>query len=72
MSSVISFSQDCGTHQTVISPLKVNILYRGVTNLVNIAVSGVPSENIRVSIINGNIKEIGKGKYGLLNPTTNS
>lgn len=44
-----------GEANTVVSPTKMNVFYRGVRNPVSISVSGVPKENIQVEITKGRI-----------------
>lgn len=47
-----------------VSPTKMNVLYTGVENPIDIAVSGAKSENdIRVTINNGTITKLSNGKY---------
>ncbi len=43
----------------VVSPDKMNVFYRGVTNPVSISVAGVPSDKITPSITNGSISKNG-------------
>jgi len=49
-----------------VSPTRMNVLYLGVMNPVEIAVSGIPADKISVSIDNGKIEKIEEGKYGIL------
>lgn len=47
-----------------VSPTKMNVLYTGVENPIDIAVSGAKSDNdVRVTISNGTITKVGNGKY---------
>ncbi len=46
-----------------VSPTKMNVFYIGVDNPVRIAVPGIPQENVRPSISNGNISSKGRGEY---------
>jgi len=43
----------------VVSPSKMNVLYRGVDNPVDISVAGVPMDKIQPLIDNGSIKRVG-------------
>jgi gliding motility-associated protein GldM len=43
----------------VVSPSKMNVLYRGVDNPVDISVAGVPMDKIQPSIDNGSIRRVG-------------
>jgi hypothetical protein len=64
---IIGYS--CKTHETnsiCIALTKMNVLFRGVDNPANIAVTGVVSKDMKVTIDNGTIKEV-DGSY-LLNP----
>ena len=45
----------------VISPTKMNVFYRGVSNPVSISVSGVPQENLEATITKGSIQRDGGG-----------
>jgi gliding motility-associated protein GldM len=48
----------------VVSPTKMNVFYRGVSNPVEVSVPGVPSNKLRVSISNGHsIKKQRDGTY---------
>lgn len=48
----------------VVSPTKMNVLYRGIENPVDISVPGVPSENLIVSITGGHqIIKKANGRY---------
>jgi hypothetical protein len=49
-----------------VSPTRMNVLYLGVLNPVEIAVSGIPADKISVSIDNGKIEKIEEGKFGIL------
>ncbi len=42
-----------------ISPTKMNVFYMGVPNPVSVSVPGVPSENLQVTMTNGNIEKSG-------------
>ncbi|MGD0341390.1 MAG: GldM family protein [Bacteroidales bacterium] len=45
----------------VVSAVKMNVLFRGVSNPVEIAVSGVKSDKVTATITNGTIKKVAKG-----------
>ena len=50
----------------VVSPTKMNVLYRGVKNPISISVPGVAPESVRPSITNGSLRpdaKAGKGNY---------
>ncbi len=47
-----------GEANTVVSPTKMNVFYRGVKNPVSVSVSGVPKENIQVEITKGRITSV--------------
>jgi len=48
----------------VVSPTKMNVLYKGIENPVSISVPGMASENLSVSISGGNsIRKTGNGTY---------
>ncbi len=44
------------THVVAISPVKLNVLYVGIENPLTIAVSGIPSSQLRVAINQGTIE----------------
>ncbi|MFN8209240.1 MAG: GldM family protein [Bacteroidales bacterium] len=46
-----------------VAPVKMNVLYLGVENPIDIAVSGIPSEDIGVSIDNGTIRKDEAGRF---------
>jgi gliding motility-associated protein GldM len=50
-----------------VSPTKMNVLYRGIDNPVELSVSGVPNENVLVDVTNGSIRKSGGGF--LINPS---
>ena len=50
-----------GQSSTVISPTAMNALYVGVENPISVQVSGVPTEQIQVTIDNGTIRRSGSG-----------
>jgi hypothetical protein len=45
----------------VVSAAKMNVLYRGITNPIEIAVPGVKSGNVTATITNGTIKRVAYG-----------
>jgi len=50
----------------VVSPTKMNVLYRGVKNPISVSVPGVPPENVKASITVGNLNQAAgqpKGNY---------
>ncbi|MEM9023591.1 MAG: gliding motility protein GldM [Bacteroidota bacterium] len=48
----------------VVSPTKMNVLYRGIGNPLEISVPGVPLDDISVSIDGGNrLRKVGPGQY---------
>ena len=48
----------------VVSPTKMNTLYKGITNPISVSVPGIPSENLTVNISGGStLKKVGKGQY---------
>ncbi|PCJ83367.1 MAG: hypothetical protein COA57_11435 [Flavobacteriales bacterium] len=50
----------------VVSPDKMNVLYKGIDNPVSVSVPGIPSENLSVSINGGNtIRKTSNGKYNV-------
>jgi gliding motility-associated protein GldM len=49
--------------QVAISPVKLNVLYLGVDNPLNIAVPGVPAEKISVTINQGTINKVSGIEY---------
>jgi len=47
-----------------VAPTKMNVMYKGVANPLDISVPGVANENVRVSITGGNqIRKTGDGQY---------
>lgn len=47
----------------VVSPTKMNVLYRGVKNPISISVPGVAPELVKPSLTNGTLSKDGKGGY---------
>jgi len=47
----------------VISPTKMNVFYRGVSNPVSISASGVPESAVSPTISAGNIRKVSAGNY---------
>jgi hypothetical protein len=45
----------------VVAPVKMNILYRGILNPVDIAVPGVKSDKVTATLTNGTIKKVSDG-----------
>lgn len=46
-----------------VSADNMNVLYAGLDNPVSVSVPGIPNERLKVSIINGNIRSLGNGKF---------
>ncbi|MDR0558853.1 MAG: gliding motility protein GldM [Prevotellaceae bacterium] len=47
-----------------VSPTKMNVFYLGVENPVDVSVSGVPQKDVKISISNGSISQVGaSGSY---------
>ena len=63
------FAQNSNPYQTVISPVKMNILYIGVDNPLDIAVSSVPIEKISATISQGTLTKVAEGEF-VAKPTT--
>jgi hypothetical protein len=57
---VITFSQDPGK-DAVVSPVKMNVLYRGLANPIEIAVPGITSDKITAEVTNGTISKVSTG-----------
>jgi gliding motility-associated protein GldM len=47
----------------VISPTKMNVFYVGIPNPVSISIPGIPAEDVRASMTNGDIYKVGPGEY---------
>jgi hypothetical protein len=60
MLSTIVAAQETGKN-AVVSPVYMNILYRGFANPVEIAVPGIASENVTAQVTNGTIRKISAG-----------
>ena len=62
------FSEDYQVAETsaVVSPTKMNVFYRGVSNPVAISVSGVPKENIQAEITKGRLTRATNGEWQVL------
>jgi hypothetical protein len=56
MSSILLSAQEIGK-DAVVSSVKMNVLYRGINNPIEIAVPGVKSEKVTATITNGTIKK---------------
>lgn len=63
-------SYQVGEIGLVVSPTKMNVLYIGVDNPVDISVPGVPKENIVATMTNGTIKPDSKTGGWIVRPTT--
>jgi gliding motility-associated protein GldM len=47
----------------VISPTKMNVFYVGIPNPVSISIPGIPAEDVRATMTNGDIYKVGPGDY---------
>jgi hypothetical protein len=47
-------------------PTEMNVLFIGVTNPLTIAVEGVPDEKLNITMKNGFITKVGRGKYNAI------
>ena len=54
---------EVGQSSLSVSPTKMNVLYIGVPNPIDITASGVPAEKLNVSISGGAISKAGAGSY---------
>ena len=54
---------EVGQSSLSVSPTKMNVLYIGVPNPIDITASGVPAEKLNVSISGGSISKAGAGSY---------
>ncbi|MGL4363677.1 MAG: gliding motility protein GldM [Bacteroidales bacterium] len=43
----------------VVSPTKMNVLYRGVPNPVDISAAGIPDNKVRINVANGTLSKVG-------------
>lgn len=50
----------------VVSPSKMNVLYRGVLNPIDVSAAGIPDSKVRISVSNGVLSR-GSGQY-MINP----
>lgn len=50
---------------TVVSPTKMNVVYRGLNNPIDVSVAGFSATKINATTTNGTLKQIGPGKYEL-------
>lgn len=60
MLPIIVTAQEIGK-DAVVAPVKMNVLYRGFSNPIEIAVPGVKSDKVTASITNGTIKKVTNG-----------
>lgn len=60
MLPIIVTAQEIGK-DAVVAPVKMNVLYRGLANPIEIAVPGVTSDKVTATITNGTIKKITNG-----------
>ena len=56
-----SFTYEVGNRSAAVSPTKMNVMYIGVENPLDISVAGVPSSSIRVNCSGCKIKKDGSG-----------
>jgi hypothetical protein len=59
-SPVFTFGQTVG-----ISPIKMNVLYVGIDNLISVATPGGPNDKITVSISEGTVSKASQGLYNV-------
>jgi hypothetical protein len=60
MLPLIITAQEAGK-DAVVAPVKMNVMYRGMANPIEIAVPGVASDKITATVSNGTIKKVGSG-----------
>jgi hypothetical protein len=58
--SVFVIAQDNG-HNAVVAATKMNVLYRGINNPLEIAVPGVPSDKVSIIVTNGTVSKTDAG-----------
>lgn len=58
-----SFDYEVAVPSLVVSPIKMNVLYRGIDNPVAISVPGVPAEALRATISTGSLTKQSDGTY---------
>jgi gliding motility-associated protein GldM len=60
MTSLLIHAQNNG-NKAVVAAAKMNILYRGIENPIEVAVPGVPSEKVSVIVTNGTLNKTASG-----------
>lgn len=50
---------------TVVSPTKMNVVYRGLDNPIDVSVAGFSATKINATTTNGSLRQVGPGKYEL-------
>ena len=63
MLSGTAFSQGNSKYQSVVAATKMNVLYAGVDNPVDVMVAGVASDKVTITVTNGSAKVAGPYKY---------
>ncbi|KAB1062150.1 type IX secretion system motor protein PorM/GldM [Salibacter halophilus] len=48
---------------TVVSPVKMNVVYRGLWNPIDVSVAGFSAQKIKASASNAQMKQVGPGQY---------
>ncbi|MDR9399357.1 MAG: GldM family protein, partial [Salibacter sp.] len=51
---------------TVVSPVKMNVVYRGLWNPIDVSVAGFSAQKIKASASNADLKKISPGQYEIL------
>ena len=60
MLPIVIPAQEIGK-DAVVAPVKMNVLYRGLANPIEIAVPGITSDKVTASVTNGTIKKVNNG-----------
>ncbi len=58
-----SFDYEVARPALVVSPIKMNVLYRGIDNPVAISVPGIPQESLKATISTGSLTKQADGTY---------
>jgi gliding motility-associated protein GldM len=61
-----TYSYTVAEPNVVVSPSKMNVLYRGVPNPIDVSAAGIPNNKVRISVSNGVLSRDG-GQY-MINP----
>lgn len=61
-----TYSYTVAEPNVVVSPAKMNVLYRGVLNPIDVSAAGIPDNKVQISVSNGVLNREG-GKY-MINP----